>query len=238
MLDNTRVVFFFDIDNCLYPKSSGIPNLMKARIEQYFRDSGIPHDEVERLANRYYIEYGLAIRGLVEKHPEVTRIAVADHIDIRDYDNKVDGALPLENILQQNVPLRQMIQAMNVGKKWLFTNAGEIHAKRVIKVLGLEGLFHGMTFCNYLEPKFVCKPDQKSFEKAMKEAGASDPAECFFVDDSASNIEMATKLGWTAVHVLEGSAPPSSFGRFQIQSVLDLPSVLPRFWEPVRKTKP
>ncbi|KAF9937593.1 hypothetical protein BGZ67_001050, partial [Mortierella alpina] len=189
---------------------------------QYFRDSGIPHDEVERLANRYYIEYGLAIRGLVEKHP----------------DNKVDGALPLENILQQNVPLRQMIQAMNVGKKWLFTNAGEIHAKRVIKVLGLEGLFHGMTFCNYLEPKFVCKPDQKSFEKAMKEAGASDPAECFFVDDSASNIEMATKLGWTAVHVLEGSAPPSSFGRFQIQSVLDLPSVLPRFWEPVRKTNP
>ena len=29
--DNVGVVFFFDIDNCLYPKSSGIPNLMKAR---------------------------------------------------------------------------------------------------------------------------------------------------------------------------------------------------------------
>ncbi|KAF9955938.1 hypothetical protein BGZ72_003255 [Mortierella alpina] len=194
---------------------------MKARIEQYFRDSGIPHDEVERLANRYYIEYGLAIRGLVEKHP----------------DNKVDGALPLENILQQNIPLREMIQTMNVGKKWLFTNAGETHAKRVIKVLGLEGLFHGMTFCNYLEPKFVCKPDQKSFEKAMKEAGVSDPALCFFVDDSASNIEMATKLGWTAVHVLEGPAPSSSF-RFQIQSILDLPSALPQFWGPIRKTEP
>ncbi|KAF9945700.1 hypothetical protein BGZ70_003665 [Mortierella alpina] len=233
------------------------------RIEQYFRDSGIPHDEVERLANRYYIEYGLAIRGLVEKHPEVQYLALMQltvvpnvsfcektaqtkkyahpslwQIDIRDYDNKVDGALPLENILQQNVPLREMIQAMKVDKKWLFTNAGETHAKRVIKVLGLEGLFHGMTFCNYLEPKFVCKPDQKSFEKAMKEAGVSDPAQCFFVDDSASNIEMATKLGWTAVHVLEDRAPFSTFDHFQIQSVLDLPSVLPRFWEPVMKTEP
>ncbi|CAO3570634.1 unnamed protein product [Mortierella alpina] len=285
--DNTRTVFFFDIDNCLYPKSSGIPNLMKARIEQYFRDSGIPHDEVERLANRYYIEYGLAIRGLVEKHPGKARrraLFVAFRVvsDVEnspeDYyrslsvtqrlifeimvcaglydmmrgtatffqlktdhwdaiDNKVDGALPLENILQHNVPLREMIQAMKVGKKWLFTNAGEIHAKRVIKVLGLEGLFHGMTFCNYLEPKFVCKPDKKSFEKAMKEAGVSDPAQCFFVDDSASNIEMATKLGWTAVHVQEDRALLSTFGRFQIQSILDLPSVLPRFWEPVMKAE-
>ncbi|KAF8947997.1 hypothetical protein BGZ47_006994 [Haplosporangium gracile] len=53
--DDKRV-FFFDIDNCLYPKTSGIPHLMKAR---YF----------ERLAHRYYVDYGLAIRGLVEKHP-------------------------------------------------------------------------------------------------------------------------------------------------------------------------
>lgn len=76
------------------------------RIEQYFRDSGIPHTDgieetcivflwfqgtgdisardinrnktnfrvlllVERLAHRYYVDYGLAIRGLIEKHPGI-----------------------------------------------------------------------------------------------------------------------------------------------------------------------
>ncbi|KAI1309522.1 hypothetical protein EDD11_004071 [Mortierella claussenii] len=53
----------------MYSKHTGIPQMMKERIEQYFRDSGIPHDEVETLAYRYYVDYGLAIRGLVEKHP-------------------------------------------------------------------------------------------------------------------------------------------------------------------------
>lgn len=40
-------------------------------------------------------------------------------------DTKVDGALPLEVILSENIPLREMILSMDVGKKWLFTNAGK-----------------------------------------------------------------------------------------------------------------
>ena len=68
------------------------------------------------LAHEYYLTYGLAIRGLVERHPE---------IDIKDYDEKVDGALPLESILKRDPVLRSMIESMTIGKKWLFTNAGE-----------------------------------------------------------------------------------------------------------------
>ncbi|KAG0380282.1 hypothetical protein BGX24_009193 [Mortierella sp. AD032] len=217
--DDKRV-FFFDIDNCLYPKTSGIPHLMKARIEQYFRDSGIPHTEVERLAHRYYVDYGLAIRGLIEKHPDI----------------KVDGGLPLEKLLTPNPDLRTMIESMKVGKKWLFTNAGENHARRVIRILGLEGLFYGMTFCNYLEPQFVCKPDRKSFTKAMREAQVEDPSLCFFADDSAPNIEMAVKMGWTAVHVVEKFKDPTEGEKekerwFRVESLVELPTVLPQFWE-------
>ncbi|KAG0053308.1 hypothetical protein BGZ83_001347 [Gryganskiella cystojenkinii] len=155
---------------------------MKDRIENYFKESGIPHSEVANLANKYYLTYGLAIRGLVERHPE---------IDIKDYDDKVDGALPLETILKEDPALRDMIQSMTIGKKWLFTNAGESHARRVIRILGLQGLFHGMTFCNYQEPRFVCKPDRKAFEKAMEDAGVQDPSLCYFVDDSLANIDAA-----------------------------------------------
>ncbi|KAI1309523.1 hypothetical protein EDD11_004072 [Mortierella claussenii] len=151
-------------------------------------------------------------------------------IDISDYDDKVDGDLPLETILQKNQPLRDMIQSMSVGKKWLFTNAGEKHANRVINILGLQGLFDGLTYCNYLEPNFVCKPDRKAFEKAMRQAGVQDPALCYFVDDSAPNIDMAVKMGWTAVHLDEDATVTSTSGKHQIQSILHLPNTLPQFW--------
>ncbi|KAF9413788.1 hypothetical protein BGZ94_000609 [Podila epigama] len=154
-------------------------------------------------------------------------------IDIEDYDAKVDGALPLEVILCENIPLREMIQSMNIGKKWLFTNAGKKHADRVINILGLEGLFAGTTFCNYLEPKFVCKPDRKAFEKAMREAGVSNPADCYFIDDSGHNIAMATQIGWTTVHLIDKKdpPPPKQLGHFVVHTPLELPKVLPNFWK-------
>ncbi|KAF9925690.1 hypothetical protein FBU30_004582, partial [Linnemannia zychae] len=175
----------------------------------------------ERLAHRYYVDYGLAIRGLVEKHP----------------DSKVDGGLPLEKLIAPNPELRDMMDSMKVGKKWLFTNAGENHARRVIRILDLEGIFHGMTYCNYLEPHFVCKPDQKSFAKAMREAGVQDPSLCYLADDSTPNIDMAVKIGWTGIDVIEKFRelkvdPLIGEGkRYRVETLLDLPNVLPQFWD-------
>ncbi|KAF9428240.1 hypothetical protein BGZ94_002997 [Podila epigama] len=212
-------VFFFDIDNTLYPKDSGIPDLMREKIENYFRDVGFPHNEVQQLSYRYYLDYGLAIRGLVLHHP----------------DDKVDGALPLEDILQENIPLRDMIKSMNIEKKWLFTNAGKNHALRVVKVLGLEGLFDGLTYCDYNEPDFNCKPDVESFHKAMREAGVVHASNCYFVDDAAANCDKAVDLGWTAVHVAD-HPEISTYGHFQIKDIMDLPKVLPEFWETPKET--
>ncbi|KAG0235494.1 hypothetical protein BGW41_000739 [Actinomortierella wolfii] len=214
-------VFFFDIDNCLYPKSTGIAALMRKRIEDYFANVGFPVDEYQDLSYRYYLDYGLAIRGLVKNHP----------------DDKVDGSLPLETILQDDPELRNMIKTLNVEKKWLFTNAGKNHALRVIKYLGLEGLFDGLTYCDYLEDDFACKPERKAFEKAMREAGVVHGSNCFFVDDSAANVDMAMDLGWTAVHVADDCST-SNFGHFQISNVKELPKVLPWLWDPSRAPTP
>ncbi|KAF9336153.1 hypothetical protein BG006_009564 [Podila minutissima] len=225
-------VFFFDIDNTLYPKDSGIPDLMKEKIEHYFRSAGIDHDDgivvhhfiydpsFQQLSYRYYIDYGLAIRGLVLHHP----------------DEKVDGALPLEEILQENIPLRDMIKSMNIEKKWLYTNAGKQHAERVVKFLGLEGLFDGLTYCDYNDKAFTCKPDADSFRKAMREAGVVHASNCYFVDDSAANCDKAMDIGWTAVHVADDPAV-SNYGHFQIASIMELPKVLPEFWEKTKQAK-
>ncbi|KAF8948286.1 hypothetical protein BGZ46_005388, partial [Entomortierella lignicola] len=179
-------VFFFDIDNCLYPKQSGIHDLMR------------------------------------EKYTII--------IDVKDYDSMVDDALPLEDILSENKPLREMLLSLDIEKKWLFTNAGKKHALRVIKCLGLEGCFDGLTYCDYKEPQFICKPEAEAFHRAMRDAGVVHASNCYFVDDSAANIDKALDIGWTAVHVAD-DPEVSTFGHFQISNILELPKVLPEFWE-------
>jgi pyrimidine and pyridine-specific 5'-nucleotidase len=68
------------------------------------------------------------------------------------------------------------------------------------------------------------------YEKAMREAGVKENRNCYFVDDSDANVEAATKLGWTSVHVAD-DPKESSAGDFQIASITELPLVLPDLWK-------
>ncbi|KAF9357518.1 hypothetical protein BGX26_003588 [Mortierella sp. AD094] len=232
-------VFFFDIDNTLYNKNCGIPEMMREKIEDYFRSVGFEGSQVKTVSYRYYLDYGLAVRGLVANHPgkhflQLLRTLVLLWfplgIDVRDYDAKVDDALPLEELLHENKPLREMLLSLNIEKKWLFTNAGKKHALRVVKCLGLEGCFDGLTYCDYMEPNFACKPEPEAFRRAMRDAGVVHASNCYFVDDAAANCDKALDIGWTAVHIADDPVV-STFGHFQIGDILELPKVLPEFWE-------
>ncbi|KAJ1966704.1 hypothetical protein H4R35_006924, partial [Dimargaris xerosporica] len=143
----TAPVFFFDIDNCLYPPSTGIAQIMKERIYAYGIKIGIPQEQVETLCETYYRDYGLAIRGLLKHHV----------IDPVDYDREVDGSLPLEALLRPNPDLRAMLSRLTAHRV-AFTNAGEHHAARVLKCLEIDDLFEQVIYCDYGLPDFTCKP--------------------------------------------------------------------------------
>lgn len=68
------------------------------------------------------------------------------------------------------------------------------------------------------------------YKRALKEANVSENCKCYFVDDSAVNVEAATKLGWVSVHVAD-DPKISNAGDFQIESVTQLPQVLPELWQ-------
>lgn len=62
-----------------------------------------------------------------------------------------------------------------------------MHARRVIKLLGIDHLFNGVTYCDYAEGakvgKLMCKPDGEMFEQAMCDAGlcvGRDENRCYF----------------------------------------------------------
>jgi hypothetical protein len=60
---------FFDLDDTLYPPSSGLWHAIKERMNIYMRDVlHIPADEVPALREQYYKMYGTTLRGLIERH--------------------------------------------------------------------------------------------------------------------------------------------------------------------------
>jgi len=57
------------LDNCLYPKSMKIHDMMVVKIHQYFKTHlALSDEEAHQLHNEYYQSYGLALEGLVRHH--------------------------------------------------------------------------------------------------------------------------------------------------------------------------
>jgi len=222
---DSRPVFFFDIDNCLYSKSRKVHDQMSELIDQYFvKHLSLDRAEAERLHQEYYKTYGLAIEGLVRHHK----------IDPLEYNRQVDDALPLESIIFPDPNLRRLLEDINKSKVklWLLTNAYVTHAKRVVRLLGVDDIFEGLTYCDYGAEKLLCKPHPDMFAKAMKDAGVSDVKNCYFVDDSALNCREAERLGWTVAHLVEEgvTAPAQKACKYQIQHLEELRSLFPQFF--------
>ncbi|EMR66415.1 putative pyrimidine 5 -nucleotidase protein [Eutypa lata UCREL1] len=215
---DSRPVLFFDIDNCLYPRSAKVHDLMAQLIDQYFATHlGLSEEESIRLHKEYYTTYGLAIEGLVRHH----------QIDPLEYNAKVDDALPLQDIIKPNPQLRKLLEDIDKSKVklWLLTNAYVTHGRRVVKLLGIEDLFEGLSYCDYSRIPLICKPHKDMFAKAMKEAGVQRPEDCYFVG--------AAELGWTAAHLVEEGLPEpkTKASQYQIRHLEELRTVYPQFFK-------
>ncbi|ROW14658.1 hypothetical protein VPNG_03271 [Cytospora leucostoma] len=221
-----KPVFFFDIDNCLYPKSARVHDMMADLIDKYFaKHLNLPEEEATRLHSEYYTTYGLAIEGLVRHH----------EIDPLEYNAKVDDALPLDGVIKPRPELKKLLKDIDRSKVklWLFTNAYINHARRVIRLLDIEDQFDGVTYCDYSSVPFVCKPQKDAYLKAMKEAGVEKWEDCFFVDDNYSNCAKAQELGWNAAHLVEEGVPipKTQASQHQIRHLEDLRTAFPHFFK-------
>lgn len=223
-----RIIFFFDIDNCLYKKSLAIHGLMQEYIHKFFVNHLKLNDEAaDYLHRKYYTQYGLAIEGLVR----------FDHINALEYNKEVDDALPLDDILKPDVELRKMLLRIDKTKVklWLFTNAYVNHGKRVVKLLGIDDLFEGITYCDYAQRDLICKPKHGAFANALRDAQAV-PEKSYYVDDSYINIKAAHDVEhwFKTIHYVDPDdpVPEPQAGDFVIRDILDLPLVIPELFLP------
>lgn len=212
----TYSTIFIDLDDTLYPNTNGLWTSIRQRMEEFMQQHlDLPLDEVHRLRRHYFETYGTTLRGL-QLHHQI------DPYEFLDYVHD----LPLDQYLAHDPSLFSLINSLP-QQKWIFTNADEGHARRVLRVLELTDCFAGIIDVRALN--FVCKPQSDAYQQAMSISGEFDPSRCVMLDDSIRNLVPATEIGFTSI--LVGSKILNPAAHYTIPSIHQLPRVMPELWE-------
>ncbi|MCL4562202.1 MAG: pyrimidine 5'-nucleotidase [Chloroflexi bacterium] len=204
--------FFVDLDDTLYPPSSGLWEMIRKRIDLYMDERlKIPREAIPALRRNLFETYGTTMRGLQATY----------QIDPADYLAFVHD-VPVEECLLPDAELRLVLEQYP-QQKIIFTNADQRHARRVLSALQVQDCFNDVVDIYNLAPS--CKPQAEAFQIALQAAGEPDPHHCVLIDDSPRNIATARQMGFTTVLVGTGEAHPSAV--HSIASIKNLPTILP-----------
>ena len=202
---------FLDLDDTLYPPSTGIWSAIGVRIDLYMIERlHLPAGQVPALRRQLFRQYGTTLRGLV----------VTMNIDQVDYLDFVHD-VPVERMLQPDARLHAVLSGLP-PRKVILTNADRKHAGRVLGALKVADCIDQIIDILDITP--YCKPQPDAFERALRIAGEENPAQCVLVDDGLPNLAAARQLGFHTVRV--GSAEPSQEYETGIASIHDLPGAL------------
>jgi putative hydrolase of the HAD superfamily len=177
-----------DLDDTLYPASSGLWEAIGERINRFMIDVvGRPAHQAPRLRQLYFERYGTSLNGLRLLHG----------IDPFDYLRYVHD-LPLEDYIAADPALRRMLERLVVAPV-IFTNADTAHARRVLSVLGVDDLVDQIIDIVALE--WINKPEPEAYRRALQLCLQDDPTACLVVDDQPRNLTPAAALGMGTVLV-------------------------------------
>ncbi|HEY4692877.1 MAG TPA: pyrimidine 5'-nucleotidase [Bellilinea sp.] len=199
----------FDLDDTLYPPTSGVWDAIGERINQFLLDNlKLAPARVNEVRQHLYNTYGTTLRGLQTEHG----------IDPYKYLNYVHN-IPLETFLQPNPVLKRILKQIST-RKVIFTNADQNHALRVLAQLQLDGIFERIIDVMDVTP--FCKPQTEAFEIALRWIGNPDPARCVVIEDSIKNIQTAREMGFKTILVGSHNGNAKA-AHAQLESLEDLP---------------
>ncbi|WP_238161060.1 pyrimidine 5'-nucleotidase [Kribbella antibiotica] len=178
--------WIFDLDNTLYPPSTGMADQMNTRIRAYLANL-FDADEAEahRLQSALVAEHGTTLRGLMNTRD----------IDPHDYlawEHSIDYS-----VLVPDPSLAAALAALP-GRKLVFTNGSAYHADQALARLALDGLFEG-TF-DILAGQLLPKPYPETYQRFIEQFTVT-PERAVFCDDLAVNLQVPEQLGMATVWV-------------------------------------
>jgi putative hydrolase of the HAD superfamily len=182
--------WIFDLDNCLYPASTGLFALIDERMKAYIqRLLDCDATEAHRVQKDHFHTHGTTLAGLMHS------LEVDPHHFLEDVHD-----IPLDRIVR-NERLSASLGRLP-GRRFVFTNGDAPYAQRVLEAIGVHECFHDMQDIH--ASSYRPKPDSHGYELLCERFGI-DPSAALLVDDMAQNLRPAKTLGMTTVWVDNGS---------------------------------
>ena len=183
-LPDTVSAWVFDLDNTLYPVSSGMFHQVDRRIGEFISDlMSVPYDEARRIQKGYFHRYGTTLKGLMEEHG-------IDPAYYLEYTHDVDLS-----ILQPDPALKTALSGLP-GRRLVFTNGEGNYARRVLDRLGIAELMDGVF--DIIAANYIPKPQPSVYADFVTSFDVS-PTEAVYVEDMARNLVPAHEMGMTTV---------------------------------------
>ncbi|KAM4069962.1 hypothetical protein ACJW30_12G128400 [Castanea mollissima] len=249
----------FDMDDTLYPASSGINLACRKNIIEYMlQHLHMDESVVPRMCLELYKEYGTTMAGLK---------ALGYEFNDDEFHAYVHGRLPYD-VLKPDPVLRNLLLSMP-QRKIIFTNADKAHVSQVLSRLGLEDCFEGIICFETLNPPqepVGCidvpvdnsvltgdAPEPESYSIGLTEGGSFnsksrilckpsveafeaaiqianiDPKKTIFFDDSVRNIASGKAAGLHTVIVGSSILVPGA--DHALSSIHNIKEALPEIWE-------
>jgi len=203
--------WLFDLDNTIYPSSSGLFDAIDARINLYLEEFyAVGPDEADSVRRRYFEKYGLTLIGLMRERG-------ADPYHYLDFVHRV----PVGEYLRPNGRLRKTLEKIGPPKS-IFTNGSRSHSLAVTGALGIGDFFEEIFDIAGLG--FVPKPDPRSYRRVLERIGVPGD-EVALVEDLPRNLAPARDLGMTTILVGRGGAGGTA--DFTLGTLEELSGILP-----------
>lgn len=182
--------WIFDLDNCLYPASSGLFTLIDERMGAYIqRLLACGPEEARQVQKAHFHASGTTLAGLMADH----------RVDPYDFLDDVHD-IPLDAIERDERLLAGLSRLP--GRRFVFTNANSTHAWRVLDRLGVSASFEGLHDIH--DSSYKPKPDPHGYALLCERFGIV-PQQAVLFEDMAGNLAPAKAIGMTTVWVDNGS---------------------------------
>jgi putative hydrolase of the HAD superfamily len=200
----------FDLDNTLYSESCGIFDLIDQRMNEWLISRlQVPADQVNEFRQKYFLQYGTTLRGLMLHH-------AVNPVEFLEYVHDV----PVVEFLSVDQELRKTLEVIR-ARKLVFTNSDAKHANRILDALGVRDLFEKIFDIESMQ--FIPKPNPEAYRSVLDYLKV--PARnCLLIDDMERNLDPARVLGMHTI--LIGDGKPLDDSHRVIGNIRELNSIL------------
>lgn len=192
----------FDVDDTLYDVGTGFTGHRNGFGAQSFMVEKLgfaSFEEAKKLRDEYFEKYHSTAKALTVAQAEgrLPKGQMFDPADLAEY-----WATSLDFSMLKDSRDDQLISDLQASPLNLvaFSNGPGKYVRRVLKELGLDGVFGSNVF-SVTETLPHCKPEAEAFEKIFNQVGCK-AEECVMIEDSMKNIRKSKELGMKTVLVM------------------------------------